>query len=165
MSRWRDRATTLSRCVRPSLAALVFSGNLSPSTAANSQLSCTREIYEASIHGSELCDTARATVGISYSGGKNSAVARSRVSRCLGATTKKRQKEDVRDERAEPRRRKREPKGRLEPDTRKFVKGPFYQYPSAFWPQVEARRTCRPFEILAFLSRTLVSEPSNARTS
>lgn len=56
---------------RPSLPVsavawpLVFSGNLSPSTAANSQLSCTREIYEASIHGSELCDTARATVGIS----------------------------------------------------------------------------------------------------
>lgn len=108
MSRWRDRATTLSRCVRPSLAALVFSGNLSPSTAANSQLSCTREIYEASIHGSELCDTARATVGISWSGGKNSAVARSRVSRCLGATTKKRQKEDVRTRRTSKKRKRAE---------------------------------------------------------
>lgn len=121
----------------------------------------TRQVYMA-----VSCVTRRGLLLVSRRvGGKNSAVARSRVSRCLGATTKKRQKEDVRDERAEPQRGEREPKGRLEPDTRKFVKEPFYQYPSVFWPQVEARRTCRPFEILALLSRTLVSEPSNARTS
>ena len=41
---------------------LVFSGNLSPSTAANSQLSCTREIYEPSIRDRELRDTTEATV-------------------------------------------------------------------------------------------------------
>lgn len=82
----------------------------------------TRQVYMA-----VSCVTRRGLLLVSRRvGGKNSAVARSRVSRCLGATTKKRQKEDVRDERAEPQRGEREPKGRLEPDTRKFVKEPFY---------------------------------------
>lgn len=112
---------------------LVFSGNLSPSTAANSQLSCAREIYEPSIYATEkLRDTTGATVSAGGLGGreKHAAVAKSLgVSRCLETSNAtKRKKGSCANERFEP------PSGRRESrkvdseriHTRKFVKGPFY---------------------------------------